>query len=301
MPLLSRKHVIKVKIETDKGTKVAADQALLVMDLDIKNNAEFEPRKGSGLFLGPTVAGVLGAQIGTCTFKVEMRSNGSAALEPGIAILFQAGGLKDATGYKPVSAVTDQKTISIDVWKDGKKYGLAGAMGKLKIEGDSGKIGYLTCEFSGIWQTPTDEALPAYSPSTTKPMYLRSGTFTIGGAAKKISKFALDLGAVVVPEPDINAANGILCYIITDYEPTMSFDPEAELVADYDIDGIWLAGTEAAIVCKMSDGTDDITITCPKVQYKEIPHADREGIFAYDATGQCNMSSGNDFVSIACA
>ncbi|RKY09835.1 MAG: hypothetical protein DRP56_02030, partial [Planctomycetota bacterium] len=129
MTLLTRKRVIKVALETVKGTKVAGTQALFAFNTDIKPAAPFAERKGAGLYLGHNETGILGEGIGTCSFKVELRGAATAAIEPGIAMILQAAGLKDNSGYKPTSAVSDQKTLSIDVWEDGVKKGLAGAMG----------------------------------------------------------------------------------------------------------------------------------------------------------------------------
>jgi hypothetical protein len=106
----------------------------------------------------------------------------------------------------------------------------------------------LKFEFTGIWQVPAADALPAFAPGTTAVLRAQGGTFTIGAAAKKISKLTIDVGQEVVPRYDVNAAGGVAHYLITDYSPTISFDPEAELPAAYDINGIWLAGTEAAVV-----------------------------------------------------
>jgi|GEM_PF-1882047 len=307
MTLLHRKRVIKVALEVTKGTKVAGTQALLVEDLDIKPEAEFAARNGAGTHLGHGAPGTLSGFTGTCTFKVELRGDGAGTgLEAGIAILLQAGGLKDATGYKPCSVVADQKTLSIDVWEDGKKKGLAGAMGALKIEGESGKKVYLTCEFKGLWQAPVAEALPAFAPSTTTPLRLAGGTFTIDADPKKISKFELDFGAQVVAQPDPNDGGratgyktGISSFIITDFDPTLSFDPEAELPSAYDLEGIWAAETEFAVALSLTDGTDTVTITVPKAQYKEVPEGEREGITVHEVTCQCNNDKGDDAFSIA--
>lgn len=307
MTLLHRKRVIKVKLEGTKGTKEAADQALLVEDLEIHPEAEFAPRNGAGTHLGHGFAGSLSGFTGTCSFKVEMRGNGSGTdLEAGIKILLQSGGLKNNSDtYKPCSVVADQKTISIDVWEDGKKKGLAGAMGKLKIEAETGKKAYLVCEYQGLWQAPVDDTLPAFSPASSTPLRLAGGTFTVGGSAKKISKLELDFGAQVVAQPDPNDASraagfktGIASFIVTDFDPTVSFDPEADLVATYDLEGIWAAAATFAISAILTDGTDKITISIPKAQYKEVPEAEREGITVHEVVCQCVNDNGDDAFSI---
>jgi len=299
-PLLWRQRTIKVKIETDKGDKVAGDQALMVFDLVINPTAPFEARNGTGLYRGGKETGVLGERSGVCSFRAEMRGTGSSGLEPGLAILLQACMFaKTLEVYQVHSTHTNDKTISIDVWEAGKKKGLAGASGKVVFEGEFGKVLYLNFEFTGIWQAPIDEALPAYAPSTTAPMKLAGGTFTLATETIKVSRFSLNMGNVVVPRADIAAVGGIAYYMITDNAPEIGIDPEADLVAGYDYNGIWLAGTTADVSLSVNDGTDKVTFTIPKVQYMEIPEGEREGIQIHDITGQCLHSSGNDSVAIA--
>jgi len=299
-PLLTRKTVIKVKLEATKGTKIATDQALLVFDLAIKPTAPYEARKGTGLYLGHNAAGVLGERSGTCSFKTELRSNGSAGMETGLAILLQGAGLAKSTeSYAQHSSFAGQNTISIDVWQDGVKFGLAGAMGTCKLTGQVGQRIFCEFEFFGVWQAATDEALPAFSPSATTPMLLQGGTFTIDAAARGISKVELDLGNEVVMRPSVAAAGGIAHYLITDYDPSISIDPEADLVATYDFNGKWLDGTEAAIVLAATDGTDTVTITLPKVQIKDLAGGDRNGIAMYEYVGQCNNNGATPAITIA--
>jgi hypothetical protein len=299
-PRLTRKTVIKVKIETVKGTKVAADQALIAYELEIQPDIPFEGRKGTGLYRGNERAGTLGASGGKCTFKAELRGNGTSGLDAGIAILLQACGLsKSAETYSMHSIIANDKTISIDVWQDGKKKGLAGASGKTSLEFDSGGRVMLNFELFGIWQAPVDEALPSWSPGTGGVMRAQGGEFTIDANAIKISKASLDLSCNLVPEYSLAASGGIACYIITDCDPTLTIDPEADLVAGYDFYGKFLARTEAAISMILKDGTVKATFT--KAQIKEIKHGDRDGIEIENLTYQLNHSSGNDALTITAA
>ena len=301
-PRLRRKRVIKVALEDPRGTKVAGTQAILVFDLEINPTAPFEERKGTGLYRGHTVTGVLGERTGTCSFKAELRGNGASGMETGLAILLQACGLaKTLEVFQVHSDHTNDKTISIDVWEDGRKKGLAGCSGNVTFEGEFGKRMFCNFEFSGIWQAPIDEALPAYAPLSTAPMLMQGGTFTLATEEIKISRLSLNMGSNPVPRADVAAAGGIAYFMVTDYDTVITIDPEADLVAGYDFYGIWLAGTEAAVSLILSDGTDKVTFTIPKVQYREIREGDRDGIEIEEITGQCNHSSGDDSVAITAA
>jgi len=293
-PLITRKRVIKVVLEAEKGTKLAATQALWVEDLEIDPDGVFIERKGTGLYRGGKEKGVVDATKGICTFKAELRGNGSNGMEAALAILLQACGLKKTSEvYQVHSTHTDDKTISIDVWEDGVKKCLSGVSGNVVFEGE--EDGRMICNFTlrGIWIAPTDEALPAYSPSVTPPMLFNKCTFTLATESIKITKFSLDMGNNLVKRGNY--------YMITDYEPILSINPEADKVAGYDYYGIWLAGTEAAVSLILTDGTDKITFTLPKVQCREIKGSDREGIMTHDWTGQCNHDSGDDSVKIEAA
>jgi len=301
-PRATRKTVIKVKIETNKGTKVEADQALIVDDLEILPVIPYEPRNGTGLYLGNERAGTLGARAGKCTFKTELRGNGSSGLDAGVAILLQACGLvKSSEAYAMHSVIANQKTISIDVWDDGKKKGLAGASGEWGLDFENGGRVMLSFEFSGIWQPPIDDALPTWTPGTGGVMRAQSGTFTIDANAIKIAKGSFKMGCKVAPEYSVAAVGGIACYIITDFDPSLTVDPEADLVAGYDFYGKHLAGTTAAIVLVVNDGTVKATFTIPAAQIKDIKSGDRDGIEIEDVTYQLNHSSGNDAMGIVAA
>lgn len=301
-PLLTRKKVIQVKIEAEKGTEETSGLVdVRVYGLDIKPTAPFEERKGSGLYLGHDEAGVLAEQSGTCTFSAELRGNGTAAMDAGLAQLLPACGLKNTSEtYQVTSSHANHETLTINVYEDGVKKILFGAMGNVTFEGDTGKRMMCNFEFFGIWKAVTDVALPAYAPSSEAAPKIGSGTFTLATETIRISRFSLNIGNNIVPLMDANQASGIGYYAITDIDPVLSMDPEADLVAGYDYNGIWLAGTEGAVSLVIGSGAGkEITFTIPKFQYREIPEGDRDGVQIYDVTGQCNHSSGDDAVAIA--
>jgi hypothetical protein len=96
----------------------------------------------------------------------------------------------------------------------------------------------------------------------------------------------------------MTAEGGIAHYLITDFDTTLKIDPEADLVAGHNYNGLWLAGTPAAVALTVINANDSFAFAIPVYQYKDIPEADREGIAIYDITGQCLHSSGNDSVTI---
>lgn len=302
MTLLFRKRIIKVGVEDTKGTKVAGDTAGLIFEHLIQPTAPFEPRRGGGTHIGNNEPGTLGEKSGTLNFTAELRSNGSGEIDPFLAALLQASCFKLNGSWQPSSNLSDHKTLSFDVWEDGKKKGLAGAAGTWTINAPAGNVVTLNFEFTGRWIAPVDESMPGgYSPATTSPMKFADGTFSIGGSPKRISSAELTANNNVVMVADPNAVSGIAFYQVTDIDPVLKIDPEDELVNSEDYYAAWLAGTEAAVVLEANDGTDKCTITLPKVQYREVQEAEREGMLTNDITAQCNNDDGDDAVQIEVA
>jgi len=296
MSQLTRKRIIQIAVETNKGTKVAGTLLLQVEDLDINPTGSYEKRPGSGKYLGNDLPGTAGEQSGEVSFTTELLSAGSAALNTGLVALFQAAAFKQTLEvYTPTSDSSVAETVSIDVFEDGNKKSLAGCAGTWTIEGDVGKPAKIKWEFKGVWQPTVAAALPTVTLISTLPMKMTA--FTLDGDPVGISKYALAAGAEVAYKKD-GVATGVVNGIVVQSDPELSIDPEDQLVSAYDFDGIRLAGTEAAVVMTFSDGTYTATITLAKVNTKDLKGADRDGVKTYDWTGQVNNSAGDDAISI---
>jgi len=291
-PLMSRKRTILVSLETDKGTAVPGATPALVEQLLTNPTCPWIEREGSGLFIGNGSPGVLGERSGECTFKAELLGDGAHHLDAGLAILLQASRFaKTAESYVPANADSTMKCVTIDVDEDGVFKRLSGAMADVSFDGEAGGRLILSFSFKGTWVVPTDVALPAYAPSTRAPLRLQGGTFTLATLAIKVAKISLKMGNNVFMRGSLAGVGGIANHMITWGKPIISIDPEADLVAGYDYHGAYLAGTEVAVSLVVTDGTDTVTFTIPKIQYKEIKEGDRGGIQIYNITGQCNQSS----------
>jgi hypothetical protein len=300
--MLERLRLIKVILESSKGTYVTPTQDLLVFDLDCNPATEHEDRLGAGKFLGWNNVGVHGSEIGRCKFRAELRGNGTTGVEAGLAILLQGCGAKltTATYTLPTSSITNQKTISIAVYEDGKLKSMAGCMGTVSIEASiPGKAVYLSFEFAGLWRTVADAALPTFTPSTAKPMKM-SG-FTTGGTARPISRFGLDFGGQNVPLPNPNSTGQISSYGITQMLPKMTVDPDQALVAGWDIDGVRQAKTTFAAVATFTDAVTTITFTFAACQITTVEDAGRDGIWAARLNLNLLNNTGDDAVTITSA
>lgn len=309
-PLLTRKRVIQVSLESVKGDGTAAATDILVFDLSLEPTDAMVTRDGTGKGLGHTSPAITdGEGKGTCRFKTELRGTGSNDIDPALRILLQGLGLEEtpAKTFKPTSVYATQKTLNFTHYQilstatdKAIQKSLKGAMGTGKLISDKGRM-ILDLEFSGVYVIQTKATAPTVAYSTRKPINWGYSTnaFTLASQSIKISKFEFDFGNKVVPRMNNGAVSH---YMISDRDPTITIDPETDLVANYDLYGAWLAGTEVAASMVLREATDIFTFSVPKFQYRTPKAGDRDGILIDDVTGQCNisvMNTGDDEYTFA--
>jgi len=290
--LLSRRKVLQVSTETDKGTLVTGATSVLAYDPMIQLTDSTQTRQPSGQALGHFPA-VPGEQAGSCSFKAEMRGDGSGGWDVGLEKCLQACGFAQSSEVMTVSnSVSAMKTITIGMHEDGLYKQLHGCMGNVKLVGEFGKQLFLEFSFSGVWNAPTDVGIATPTVTTQKPMRLRRVGWTIDGSyLPYISTFSLDLGNVISPIEDISKTQALLHYLITERDPVITMDSLAETVANYDAFGLWLAGTESVLSMMFDNGTDRLVIDAPKLQHRAPQEGDRDGKLTHEYTAQLNVSN----------
>ena len=300
--LMTRRRVLAAKLETDKGGVVVPDVHILCYDPLMAADDTFIQRAPPGLYSGQ-ITGVVGARTGRLTFRTELRGNGATGLDAGLAILLQCCGFKLATlTYSPTLLVTEQKTCTISLAEDGRLKKMTGCMGNPRLLAEqAGGIAYLEFDMQGVWVAPTDAALASPAPSAAVPMRWAGTTLTLGAYHPKPGRLAISLGAKVVGHQNPENASGYDYFFVSDNDATVEFDPESELVATHDYFGLWTAGTPAALTQTFSDGTVDVTIAAPVLQYRRVETGDRDDRLVESVVGQCLYSAGNDQLTIVSA
>jgi hypothetical protein len=246
----------------------------------------------------------MGPALGTCSFKYEMRGNGTGGgpdFAPALAALIQACGFS-VTGvvYSPSTPISGQKTVTIGMWQDGTYKQLQGCMGELSIEGEYGKPLYANFEFHGVWSPPTDVALPAMVADAAVAPRFAGVTLSLDAgdaAAPVIDKFTLKMGNKVEAMKDVTAPQGVSYYYVSDRSPTITIAPQATLAATYD----WFAKKAALAQLAFSllvgaTAGNKFTIAAPKVQIKSLKEQDRNNILANEIEAQCCYNAGDDDV-----
>ena len=304
MILNARKKYVAVKIENTAGTAESlsdSDFALLAFDPQINQNTSFTSRTPAGMGPGQ-LKGVPEERMGTASFQIEVKGSGTAGTLPKWAeqALIASGFKDDGTGVlNPIIALADQKPATIGIYEDGLLKKLRGAMANATIEGEFGKRALISFEFSGIWVAPSDMGTePAPTLPSESPLRVAAATFNIASAAKKISNFSLDLGNDIQMRPSVADESGLAHAYLADRAPTISFDPEADLVANDDVFGDWIGGTEAALSINLgSTSGNQVGISGDRLQYIDPQETTRQGMIAHEMSAQLNAASGNDEIS----
>lgn len=301
--LLGRRRIIRVILETEQGTAIDPGTAeLLTYDAMIQpddNMIVREPGSGSG----GRFPSERGPGTCTCTFRAELRGDGTDALDAGLEVCLQGCGMTLAGSvYSPESVIATQKTISISVWRDGHYERCYGAMGTWELTGEFGKQMFFEFTFQGLYAEEADEALPVAANSTQAPIRFAGATTTLGALSPKMSRIAIIQNNPVEMRECGDAAEGVIHAMIgPNRNYTVGGDPEDTAAATFDFRALWLAKTESAFSVLFTDGTVNVTIAAPKVQLMPPQEAARDSKAVFEMLGQCNTDDGDDELTITTA
>lgn len=305
--LLTRRVQVAAKLESGKGTAetLAAIDAKLLAYEPVFN---FDPTQFKRNPYRKTLSrmnSIPGQQLCELTLQCEVMgppfaSKGQSSI---FANLLRPCGFSESlsTGvsstYVPRS--TSFETLTIAVFEDGVKKQLCGAMGNVRIICKVGEPIMAEFTFQGKYSSHSDTGMLSPNYPSSKPLLFQNATVTVFGDSLLMQNLEINMQNTVVMRDNPQDATGFDYAMITERNPVMTFDPEAELVATHDFLGKLLLTTEAAvsIVVTATDYTQ-LTISLPKARYTGAPSGDRDGIRTYSATCELNMNTGDDEVSL---
>lgn len=306
--MLDELLVMLVKEESNYGedpTPTPAANAILVSGVKFKEVPEPAERKGQSSSLSP-IASKLGSVYIEITFQAELKGSGTKGTAPRLGDLFEACGRTEcavagsSVSYLPKSSSV--KSVTIYLYKDGRKHIVTGAKGNCKISTPANKAGI--CEFSmkGLYSAPTDTALPSgIDFEDTEPPICKGVTISVDSVTTlAIEQSELDFGNEVSVRKSKSSSTGVAGVEITKRKPTLSINPEAVTVATLDIRSKLLTTPVAYSEVIGSTAGNIITISVPKFNYLSTEYGDREGITIETIKGECakNSDAGNDEQSI---
>ncbi len=308
--LLTRRVQVAAKLESEKGTAetLTATEGTLLAYEPVFN---FDPTQFKRNPYRKTISrmnSIPGQQLCELTLQCEIMgppfaSKGTTCI---FGTLLQACGFdEDLDGgvdsvYLPLS--TGHQTITLAVYEDGVMKKLCGAMGNVRIICKVGEPLMAEFTFQGKYSTHSDTGMLSPNYPASVPLIFQNATVTVFDDSLLMQNLEINMQNTVVMRDKPQDSTGFDYAMITERNPVMTFDPEAELVATHDFLSKLISTTEAAvsIVITATDNTE-LTISLPKARYTGAPSGDRDGIRTYSATCELNMNSGDDEVSITFA
>jgi hypothetical protein len=205
MALLTRKRVILAKIETTYGTDptpTGAANAILVRNLNVTpQSTQMVGRELIRPYLGNFEQLMASTHV-ELDFEVEAAGAGTAGTVPAYGPLLRACGLSETTtasvkvDYKPVSSTFESVTVYFNV--DGVLHKITGARGDVELSINAAQIPVFKFKFVGIYNAPTDSALPTVSYTAFQTPLVANSTntpsFSLFSVSPVLSDFSLQLG-----------------------------------------------------------------------------------------------------------
>jgi hypothetical protein len=308
MPLLSRKRLLLAKTETTYGTSAApsGSDAVLVRNLEITPlEADVVSRDLIRPYLGNYEA-LLGNPRVKVTCEVELAGSGTAGTAPRYNPLLLACGLAStvvattSVTYAPVSSSFSSCTIAYNI--DGVQHLVTGCRGTFTLNCQLGQIPTLQFEMTGIFNTPTDIALPAATyASQASPLIFRadnSSAFSFMGYSGCLMSVQFNLAADTVYRELVGCTKQVL---ITDRKPAGTVVIEAPTMAlkNYFTDAL---GTSTGSLTFLHGTTagNKVTFTASQADVTQPTYSDSDGVhmlnIPYIATP---TTAGNDEFSLA--
>jgi hypothetical protein len=305
---LTRKRLIQVKKEATYGTDstpVGTD-ALLVRNLEITPvEADVVSRDLIRNYLGNSPQLLANTRV-SITFQVEMAGSGTAGTAPRYGGILQACGFSEtivaatSVTYAPVSSSFSSATIYFN--NDGIRHIMTGCRGTFTLNAEVGQIPTIDFTMIGVYNAPTDTALPTTTYSAqASPLIFKQGNtsgfefFSYAGCLQSVS---LDIANETVYRELVGCTKEVQ---ITNRAPNGTVMIEAVSLATKDFFNISQTDTTGNLT--FLHGTtagNRVTLTAGQCDITNPTYGDQDGVqmlnIPYVAVP---TTAGNDEVSLA--
>jgi len=200
----------------------------------------------------------------------------------GATAVLNAAGAASGNVYEPISAAIPSLTVAM--FHDGVLKSIKGARGNVRFEGTVGQPGMLVFDFLGVYEPVTDAALlSGITYESTIPPVLKGATLTFDAFAPVCTEYSIDMQNSVNPRESMSSSQGAISSRITGRNPTGTFNPEMDLVANFDFYGRHLGETLHETVFGVgSVAGNRFKTVCPETQIDSVGNSDRNGISVVD-------------------
>lgn len=287
MPKLHRKRSILAKAESSYGTNptpTGSANYVQVIDLNIEPVVSDEvSRDLIRPYMGNYEVIPANTRVNV-TFDVEMAGSGSAGTAPKYGAILKACGLSETTvtstsvTYAPVTTPSDSVTLFVNY--DGIRHMVTGARGTFSINCEVNNIPRISFSLTGIFNAPTDQALPTVTVSNqASPLIFKNGStsaFQIFGFAAALQSWNLDFNNEVIYRELVGGTKEVL---ITDRRPSGTAVIESVALSSHNFftdytgtstgTNTWLHGTTAG---------NKVTVSCPQTDLGQPTYEESDGI-----------------------
>ena len=307
MALLTRKRVILIETESSYGTDPtpAGTDVVLVTDLSITpQSSDVVNRDVVRPYLGSSEQLLANTRV-ECTFSVELAGSGTAGTAPRYGSALKATGLSEtvASGtsvtYAPVSSSFSSVTIHYNI--DGVRHKVTGCRGSFTISAEVGSIPTIDFTFTGIYNAPTDTALPTvtYGNQAT-PLIFKNGNtsgFQLLSYAGALQSLSMDLGVSTVYRELVGGTKEV---IVTDRASNGSITIEAPTIAQKDYFTAALTDSSLGNLQFLHGTTagNKVQLTSTKVDIGDVNYGEMDGVAMLEIPYTLVPSSAGDEFSL---
>ena len=308
MALLTRKRLILLETESTYGTDPIPDgaDAVLVRDLNITPlQSDVVSRDLVRPYLGASEQLLANTRV-ECTFSVELAGSGTAGTAPRYGKALKACGLSEtivattSVTYAPVSSSFSSATIYYNI--DGVLHKVTGARGTFTINGTVGQIPTIDFTFTGVYNTPTDTALPAvtYANQATPVVFKNGNTtdFQLLSYAGCLQSVTFDVGNTLVYRELVGCTKEVL---LTDRASTGTVVLEAVTMATKNYFTAALTDSSLGNLLFQHGQTagNIIDFASTRIDIGDVSYSDQDGIHMLNIPYTAVPStSGNDEFSL---
>lgn len=302
-PLSLRRRTLVGALEGTRGTKATlADSDFDVLVREPKINREIsEYMRALAMGQSGQLASVMGKRKATLSFSVDLATSGTNVTAPKMSKFLKGCGLKETVNagvsvdWTPDNTADLQTmTFCLQDYQMGAATALQvwvrGAMGNCKIVMDEvGNPFRCDFEFQGVLDSMIDDGTPLAlgTLDAAVPDAVLSATATLGGVAQCFDKSELDLGNDIQMQVCPASDAGLFAAYVANRNPQFSFDPQADLVAGFDVLTKWKAGTAQAL----SVASTHFTISAPNGQIITVGDGERAGAVTWDTVLKLNWDA----------
>ena len=299
------KRILLAKVETTYGTDAAPTgtaDAVLARSLEVAVEAELLDRELVRPTLGDLPA-LSAMRRATLECEVELAGSGAAGTAPAWGKLLRGCGLAETVTagvkvqYDPASSNHDSLTL---YWyADGLVHKLLGARGTVSLTLEAGQIPAMRFRFTGLYQDPSDEALPAADVSAWKtpkvPSKAETPTFSLHGVTAIARSIAVDLANQVTFRDMIGASD----VNIVDRSVTGNAVIEAVPAATKNWHAAAAAGTLGALsVVHGATAGQIVELSASAVQIRDVRYEEQDGIIYHALDLGFTETSGDDEIAL---